>query len=205
MARGAAFSSFQTRGRPAPSRPSLPRVFLTNFGSSSPFGRHFRVWKPPSRGASRGRPNCRRPRGPAPPVRVERGALPQGGRSRGFPRRQRGGQTVRGSESGEWRAERFTRAPEVSRRGGGRRAPRGAAFFPFAPRPEAARGGGRSFAALRCGVRRAVPSRGCPRGPSCGDALFPGSARRVPPARERRAVCGSSARGFYPRREKAKP
>uniref|UniRef100_A0A8C9FT42 Structural maintenance of chromosomes 4 n=1 Tax=Pavo cristatus TaxID=9049 RepID=A0A8C9FT42_PAVCR len=101
MARGAAFSSFQTRGRPAPSRPSLPRAFLTNFGSSSPFGRHFRVWKPPSCGASRGCLNCCRPRGPAPPVRVERGALPQGGRSRGFPCRQQGGQAARGNESGE--------------------------------------------------------------------------------------------------------
>lgn len=57
--RAGLFSSFQTRGRPAPSLPSMPRAFLTNFGSSSPFGRHFRVWKLPSRGRSRSRPRCR--------------------------------------------------------------------------------------------------------------------------------------------------
>lgn len=41
---GGGGGAVQTRG-PGPARPSLPRAFLTNFGSSSPFRRHFRVWK----------------------------------------------------------------------------------------------------------------------------------------------------------------
>ncbi|XP_053808271.1 structural maintenance of chromosomes protein 4 isoform X3 [Vidua chalybeata] len=56
---GGGGGAVQTRG-PGPSRPSLPRAFLTNFGSSSPFRRHFRVWKRPSFYSSRSRPRCRR-------------------------------------------------------------------------------------------------------------------------------------------------
>lgn len=147
MARGAAFSSFQTRGRPAPSRPSLPRAFLTNFGSSLPFGRHFRVWKPPSRGASRGGLNLRRPS--ALSAALCRGAAGAGA-----------------SFTGGWADGR----PESGERSAGGeqkgRGAAGAAFFPFAPRFEATRGGGRSFAALSA----AAPFRAVPRcGPGCED------------------------------------
>lgn len=94
---------------------------------------------------------------PPPPVRVERGALPRGGRSRGFLHRRLGGRAARETESGERSA-----GGEQKGRGAA-----GAAFFPFAPRFEATRGGGRSFAALSA----SAPFRAVPRcGPGCEDA-----------------------------------
>lgn len=51
-------AAFKPAGARPPPFPACPAPFLTNFGSSSPFRRHFRVRQPPSRGGS---PPCRPP------------------------------------------------------------------------------------------------------------------------------------------------